>query len=56
MLGAATRVLDMGVPWETPTDFSVARYADRLLALHEATGEGPLTLTRTRFRIGAVRT
>lgn len=43
------------VPWETPDDFSVSRYADRLLTLHEATGGGPLTLTRKRFWIKAER-
>lgn len=43
-------------PWETPDDFTVAGYADRLLALHEASGGGPLALTRKRFCITAIRT
>lgn len=44
------------VPWETPDDFTVAGYADRLLTLHDTTNGRPLALTRKRFWIKAVRT
>ena len=43
------------VPWETPDDFSVDRYADQLLALHRTTGGGPVRMTRKRFWLRAVR-
>ncbi|WP_256842288.1 class I SAM-dependent methyltransferase [Ornithinimicrobium cryptoxanthini] len=43
------------VPWETPDDFSVDRYAERLLALHHETAGGPVRLTRKRFWMQAVR-
>ena len=43
------------VPWETPDDFTVDRYADQLLALHRETTGGPVRLTRKRFWLRAVR-
>lgn len=43
------------VPWETPDDFTVDRYADRLLALHREAAGGPVQLTRKRFWLRAVR-
>ena len=43
------------VPWETPDDFTVDRYADQLLALHRETAGGPVQLTRKRFWLRAVR-
>lgn len=43
------------VPWETPDDFTVDRYADRLLAIHRETAGGPVRLTRKRFWMRAVR-
>lgn len=45
------------VPWETPADFTVDRYADALLGLHDqgpAAGE-PLLVTRSRFWLLAER-
>ena len=53
-VGALVAYLQL-VPWETPDDFTVAGYADRLLTLHESTGGGPLVLTRKRFWIKAQR-
>lgn len=43
------------VPWETPDDFSVDRYREPLLALHERSGGGEVALTRKRFWLRAVR-
>lgn len=43
------------VPWETPEDFTVDRYAERLLAVHRETSGGPVRLTRKRFWMRAVR-
>lgn len=43
------------VPWETPDDFTVDRYADRLLALHHQTEGAPIRLTRKRFWLRAQR-
>lgn len=43
------------VPWEKPDDFSVERYADRLLALHDSVRGGPVRLTRKRFWLRAER-
>lgn len=43
------------VPWETPEDFSVDRYAEQLLSLHRSSRGGPVTLTRRRFWLRAVR-
>jgi SAM-dependent methyltransferase len=37
------------VPWDAPDDFTVDRYADRLLALHRDHHGGPLTVTKRRF-------
>jgi SAM-dependent methyltransferase len=37
------------VPWDAPDDFTVDAYADRLLALHRATGGEGVTLTMQRF-------
>lgn len=43
------------VPWETPDDFTVDRYADRLMAIHRETDGGSVRLTRKRFWLRAVR-
>lgn len=43
------------VPWQVPEDFTVDRYADRLLELHRRTGGGPVALTMTRFWLRARR-
>ncbi len=43
------------VPWELPVDFSVDRYKDQLLALHERAAYQPVELTRKRFWLKAVR-
>lgn len=37
------------VPWEIPEDFSVDRYRDALLALHERAAGGEICLRRRRF-------
>ncbi len=43
-------------PWYVPEDFTVDRYADTLLALHDRTQRGqPLTFTTGRFWLRAVR-
>lgn len=45
------------VPWDVPADFSVERYAEVLLALHDAgpaSGQ-PLRATRKRFWLHARR-
>lgn len=45
------------VPWDVPDDFTVDRYADELLGLHErgpSTG-GPLRVTRKRFWLKAIK-
>lgn len=41
------------VPWEVPHDFSVDRYADALLTLHERSGGGPIRLEMRRFWLRA---
>ncbi|WP_156822584.1 class I SAM-dependent methyltransferase [Demetria terragena] len=41
------------VPWEVPDDFSVDRYADALLTLHERAAGGPILLRRRRFWLRA---
>ena len=43
------------VPWETPDDFSVDRYQDRLLDLHRRSSGGLITMTRKRFWLKGVR-
>ncbi len=44
------------VPWEAPDDFSVERYAEVLLSLHEAIDAGtPLVVPKRRFLLVARR-
>ena len=43
------------VPWDAPDDFSVDRYADRLLRLHRDSAGSDITLTMRRFWFQAHR-
>lgn len=43
------------VPWSVPEDFSVDRYADALIRLHDLSGGGPVAMTMKRFRLLARR-
>lgn len=45
------------VPWDVPEDFTVARYADELLQLHDSgpAAGGPFRATRKRFWLKAIK-